>query len=726
MKNSLTAWVVALLLTYSAPAQTPPLSAPPATPKHPVTDEYHGVKVTEDYRWLENWDDPAVKGWTAAQDARTREYLGHLPFYASLHARIAQMIGTPSVSYDSLQFSGGKLFALQHRPGQQQPLLVALSSPDDPASAKVIFDPNRLSDRGAFAIGLYVPSADAKYVAVVLSKDESEDGTAHVFDVASGEELMDVVPRAAYPTGGGSIVWKADDSGFYYTRYPQGNERPQQDINFYQQVYFHKLGTDPKQDAYIIGKEFPRIAETTLDSSDDGRWLLASVENGDGGEVAHFLMDANGHWTQLTRFDDAIVAVKFGSDDALYLLSRKNAPHGSILRLPLKRLDLAEAKVIVPQTTGLMASESDRASIEDFAFVSGRIYVVDTVGGPSRMRVFDGKGHVLAAPQLPPVSSVDQIVPMGSEILMWVQSYLDAPGWYRFNVASGKTVRTALFETSPIRFDDAEVVREFATSRDGTRIPLNIIRLRTTRLDGTNPVLLTAYGGYGLSRKPSFNGYIKGYGPRLWLDHGGVFVEANIRGGGEYGEEWHQAGSLTKKQNVFDDVVACAQYLIERKYTSATHLALVGESNGAVMAGAVITQHPDLFHAVVMDSGWYDMLRVELAPNGEFNSTEFGSVKDPEQFRALYAYSAYHHVKDGTPYPAVYLFSGGNDNRVDPMQSRKMTARLQAASSSGRPILLRFEANAGHGWGEALGEEISEDTDIFTFLFDQMGIEYAH
>jgi len=735
MKNFLRVTVAMLLWTFCilGVGQTPTISAPPATPKRRVADEYFGVRVTEDYRWLENWDDPAVKQWSAAQDARTRAYLEHLTSYAAIHARLVQLKGAGSVSYDNLQHRAGRLFAGQHLPGREQPLLVALRSPDDPSSAKVILDPNKLSARGAIAVSFFVPSFDGKYVAAVLSKDESEDGAAHIFEVATGKELTDVVARVNFATAGGSIAWNADSSGFYYTRYPQGNERPPEDANFYQQVYFHKLGADPKQDSYIIGKDFPRIAEITLRASDDGRWLLASVANGDGGQFAHYLMDPDGHWTQITRFEDGIVSVKFGpsrerdgGESGLYLLSHKDAPRRRILRMSLTQpLDLTQARVIVPQSSGGTA-EADRASIEDFVPSFGHLYVIDNVGGPSRLRVFDGKGQPLPAPTLPAIASVHDVTPIGTgDVLFSVETYIDPPGWYRYDAISGKTTRSAMFETAPFNFDDAEVVREFATSKDGTRVPMNIVRLKTTKLEGNNPVLLTAYGGYGNSLEPTFEGdYYTGSGMRLWLDQGGVFVEANLRGGGEYGEQWHQEGSLTQKQNVFDDFIACAQYLVDKKYTSPKHLAIYGASNGGLLMGAVVTQRPDLFHAVVSDSGWYDMLRVELASNGEFNTTEFGTVKDPEQFKALYAYSPYHRVKDGTAYPAIYLSSGENDNREDPMQSRKMAARLQAASSSGRLILLRTVANAGHGWGEAADVQVDEGTDVFSFLFDQMGIVY--
>jgi prolyl oligopeptidase len=710
------------LLTFAAFAQSPSIPQPPDTPRRPVTDEYQGVKVTDDYRWLEDWDDAAVKQWSTAENARTREYFDHLPARPAIRTKLAKLAAGNSASFYDLQFRGGMLFAEEYAPPQQQPKLVVMRSADDPASARAVFDPNAAASNGSLAVDFYVPSFGGKYVAAALSENGSEDAAAHVFEVATGKELPDRVPRVNFATAGGSIAWKADSSGFYYTRYPQGNERPADDANFYQQVYFHKLGSDPKEDTYIIGKDFPRIAEIQLHASDDGQWLLAAVGNGDGGEFTHYLMDADGHWTQITHFEDGISSVKFGADRALYLLSRKNAPRGQILRLPLAQLDLAQAKVLVAQSSGVGNDESDRASIEGFLPTWGHLYVVDIMGGPSRVRVFDNKGNALPGPPLPPVSAVYGGVPVGGgDVLFFTTTYVDPPAWYRFDAATGKAVRTGLFETSTVKFDDAEVVRDFATSKDGTRVPLNIIRLKGTKLDGTHPALLTGYGGYGISTKPFFQGSFA----RMWLDQGGVFVDTNIRGGAEYGEEWHSAGNLTRKQNVFDDFIACAQYLIDQKYTSPAHLAILGGSNGGLLMGAAFTQRPDLFRAVVSYVGIYDMLRVELDPNGAFNVTEFGTVKDPDQFKALYAYSPYHHVKDGTAYPSILFLTGENDHRVNPMQSRKMTARLQAADKSGHPVLLRTTSNAGHGIGTALDEQIEQEADVFSFLFDQLGIAYA-
>ena len=737
MKKFLCTSLAIFLLTIAALAQTPSISvsAPPIAPKRPVSDQYYGVTVTDDYRWLENWDDPAVKQWSAAENVRTREYLDNLPSRPAIKQRLQQLAGGGSVAYYNPQFRGGTLFAIKYQPPKQQPMLVAQSSAADPASEKIVFDPNSASTKGSLAMDFYVPSLDGKFVAIALSENGSEDSAAHVFEVATGKELPDRVPRVNFATAGGSLDWKADNSGFYYTRYPQNNERPPEDANFYQQVYFHQLGTDPRQDTYVIGKDFPRIAEIHLRSSDDGRWLIASVSNGDGGQFAHYLMDTAGHWTQITHFEDEIVSVQVASDDSLDMLSHKNAPRGQILRLPLAQLasgkaDLTQAQVIVAQSPGARlnsnsksdSDDSARASIESFEPAPGRLYVTDIIGGPSRVRVFDPQGHPLAAPTLPPVSAVDDVVPLeAGNVLFFVTSYLQPAAWYRFDAASGKSTRTALSQVAPYNFDDAEVVREFAVSKDGTRVPLNILRRKGTKLDGSNPTILYGYGGYGVNQKPFFASSTA----RVWLDQGGIYVFTNIRGGAEYGEEWHHQGSLTHKQNVFDDFIACAQYLIDQKYTSPAHLAIQGGSNGGLLMGATFTQRPELFRAVVSSVGIYDMLRVELDPNGEFNTTEFGTVKDPDQFRALYAYSPYHHVKDGAAYPAILFLTGENDHRVNPLHSRKMTARLQAANASNYPILLRTSSNSGHGIGTALDEQIEQRADILGFLFDQLGVKYV-
>jgi prolyl oligopeptidase len=339
-------------------------------------------------------------------------------------------------------------------------------------------------------------------------------------------------------------------------------------------------------------------------------------------------------------------------------------------------------------------------------------------GGPSEVGIFDLKGKREGSIPTKPVSSVNLGARLqGDEILFGSQSYVEPFGWYRFNPVRRKVTKTGLAGASAVSFNDAQVVRAFATSKDGTKVPLNIISRKGIKLNGKNPTILYGYGGYDVSLAPSF---IRRN--RLWLDAGGVYVEANLRGGGEYGEEWHKAGALTNKQNVFDDFAACARYLIDKKYTSPAKLAIEGGSNGGLLMGAALTQHSELFRAVVSYAGWYGMLRVEASPNGAFNVTELGTVKDPDQFRALYAYSPYHHVKDHTAYPAVLFVTGDNDARVEPWHSRKMTARLQAATSSKLPILLRTSSDTGHGTGSGRAARIAQETDVLAFLFDQLRI----
>ncbi len=681
----------------------------PPTPKRPAADEYHGVKVVDDYRWLENFEDPAVKSWVAEQNRFSRAALDAVPARAALISRLRAVYAGESTAYYYLT-RRKLLFALKNQPPKNQPLLVALKSPDDPASERVVLDLNVLNPKGTTAIDFYVPSLDGRFVAASLSENGSEDGSVHVYETATGRALPDVVPRVNFATAAGSVAWDKGATGFYYTRYPQGDERPKEDANFYQQVYFHKLGTPASADAYVLGKEFPRIAEVVLSTSDDGGYVLATVANGDGGEFAHYLLNPQGAWRQLTKFSDKVRSAAFGLDGNLYLLSRDGAPRGKIVALPLDRPELSEAKTVVP--------EGD-ATVGDFLLTPRRLYAVEMAGGPSRIRVYDLKGGRQTTIPVGPVSTVDLGARLdGDEVLFGVESYTEPFAWHRFDPAAGKAVKTRLGGASTVSFDDAQVVREFATSKDGTKVPLNIVMRKGTKLDGRNPTILYGYGGYGINTVPHFSRR-----SRVWLDAGGIFVEANLRGGGEYGEEWHRGGNLTRKQNVFDDFAACARYLIEKKYTSPPKLAIEGGSNGGLLMGAALTQHPEMFRAVVSYVGIYDMLRVELSPNGGFNVTEFGTVKDPELFRALYAYSPYHHVQDGTAYPAVLFLTGDNDWRVDPMQSRKMTARLQAATSSGRPVFLVTSSETGHGIGTGLDARIAETADVFSFLFRELEMD---
>ena len=681
----------------------------PDTPKKPVATEYNGLTVEDPYQWLENDDDSQVKAWSSAQNQRTRKYLDSLPDRAAIEKQLSDWYAKTSPSYFSLVSRPGILFAMKFQPPKQQPMLVTLASADDLKSEKIVLDPNVLDTKGATTIDWFVPSLDAKCVAVSLSTGGSEDGTLHFYETATGKALPDAIAHVQYPTAGGSAAWNADGTGVYYTRFPRKGERPDADLNFYQQIYFHKLGTPDTDDTYSIGKDFPRIAEITLQSSRDGKYILATVANGDGGDFEHFLLGSEGIWKQITHFSDQIKLARLGRDDAIYLLSRAEAPRGKILRLPLEVPELRNAAEIV---------SAGEAVIEQTVPSNDALYTGDLLGGPSQIRRFDLNGKNATVIPIPQISSVQEMLALENGSLLFRDvSYTAPAAWFQCSAGKTDPAKTALRSTSPVSLADIEVRRELATSKDGTKIPLNILFRKGTKRDGQNPTLLYGYGGYGISMSPNFD-----FTRRLWFNLGGVYVVANIRGGGEFGEEWHKAGNLTKKQNVFDDFAAAAEYLIKEKYTRSEKLAIQGGSNGGLLMGALITQRPDLFRAVVSSVGIYDMLRVELAPNGAFNVTEFGTVQNPEQFKALYAYSPYHHVVDGTKYPAVLMMTGANDGRVAPYHSRKMTARLIAANKSENPILLRTSSSAGHGIGTALSERIKQVADIYAFLFAQLGM----
>ena len=683
----------------------------PRTAKKPVSTEYHGVRVVEDYRWLEDAKDPAVRRWTASQNRFSRAVLSTLPGRAALRQRIADLITKREPGYRAPRTRPGHLFAMKFDPALQQQVAVEFSNPGDRSSERVVIDPNPLEPKGRVSIDFYVPSLDGRLVAASLSKYGSEIGTLHVYETATGRKLGDRIERVQNPTAGGSFAWNAAGDGLYYTRYPREGERPAADRDFYQEIWFHQLGTPEAADTYEMGRGLPRIAEIKLQTSEDGRYVLANVFNGDGGEHAFYLRAPSGDWTRISDFADRLVDGEIGGDGAAWFKSILDAPRGKIVRIPLDAPSIAQVRTIVPQQGGV---------IDELVVTSSRVYVAEMLGGPHRLRVFTLAGEELTPVEAPAVSTVFDLRRLqGDALLFGAMSFTEPAGYYSFDPAAGKTSRTALTRKAAADFSDTEVAREECTSLDGTKVPLTVLRRRGTVLDGRNPAVLTGYGGYGISLSPYFNDVT-----HVWMEQGVVYAVANLRGGGEFGDEWHQAGKLTRKQNVFDDFAACAQRLVEAGYTTPAKLAIMGGSNGGLLMGAALTQHPERFRAVVSSVGIYDMLRVELSPNGVFNTTEFGSVKDPEQFRALRAYSPYHNVRDGVAYPAVLLIAGENDGRVDPMQSKKMAARLQAASSSKRPVLLRTSSTAGHGagFGTSRDESIEELADARAFVLHELGV----
>lgn len=698
----------------SATEGSPSVTSPPVAQPRPVTNTYHGVEVVDPYQWLEA-DTEEVKAWADGQNAYARAYLDALPVLPAVTAEVDAIVRDPSKSYGSARFAGGRLFVLRRAPPKEQRELVVFDDAAALTGERVVLDPTALDDGGLLRIEWYEPSPDGSLVAVSLSHSGSERGDLSIYDVASGAALPDTIEYVQNGTAGGGVTWTADGEGLFYTRYPRRGERPEGEREFYQQLWYHALGSPASDDRRELGDELPRIAEIATALNPGTGELLATVQNGDGGEMAHFLRATDGRWTQLSEFGDGIKAILFTPQGGLIILSRDGALRGKLLALPPGERDMASAKVIVPE-----AADSIDWGFWDaggLRVTHSRIYVVYQTGGPTALRVFDHAGKRLVDPPQPAIGAVGPVIPLaGDDVMYGASSFIEAPSWYRLSAADGAATRlAAISQPQRVDFSDAEVVRELATSADGTQVPVTIILRNDHPRDGSRPCVVSGYGGYGLSVEAGYRPLV-----RPFLDRGVCFAYANLRGGGEFGDAWHRAGMLTNKQNVFDDFAAVLRHMVARGYTSHDRLGIIGGSNGGLLMGATFTQHPELVRVVVSAVGFYDSLRTELSPNGEFNIPEFGTVTDEAQFHALYAYSPYHRVKDGTAYPAILMTQGDNDPRVEPWQSRKMAARLQAATSSDQPILLRTSAASGHGAGN-LSEWVAVIAHQYAFLLHQLG-----
>lgn len=681
------------------------------TPREPVTTTYHGHAVTEDYRWLEE-DSPRTREWTAAQDARTRAYLDSIPFREAVRTRCEEILKAEGAAYLEPCRGGASYFALKTEPPRQQPVLVTRPGLGEAAAERVLVDPNAIDESGATTIDWYVPSPDGSLVAVSLSSHGTEDGTLHLYETDTGELTDTLIPQVNSGTAGGSLAWRHDSKAFWYTRHPARGTVPDEDLGFNQEVWLHELGQQPDEDRRDLAGVFAenRITESFLSSSPDGRWVMDRAQKGDGGEWQIFLrrQDGEGGWTQVAGLQDRCICASFGGE-ALFLLSIRDAIRGKVLRLvPGAGTAAEEADVVVPEGT---------IPIENIAATDTRVWVAYIDGGPSRLRAFDHEGRPLPETPLPELCAVNPILPLGSDGVIWaLETFVSPRQWWTCNDAGEQPERTALDTVTAVEFRDIVVERTFATSRDGTRIPIDLLAPAGVPTDGSAPAILYGYGGYGIPMRPSFQP-----SRLLWLEHGGVFAVAGIRGGGEYGEEWHDAGRLANKQNCFDDLIACADHLVQTGVCSRARLGLMGGSNGGLLVGTVLTQRPEVAGAVVCAVPVLDMLRSETTPNGAFNVTESGTVRDPEMFVLLRGYSPYHNVRDGAAYPAVLFTAGEFDPRVEAFHAKKMTARLQAATSSDRPILLRMESG-GHGIGQPLDQTIALVTDYFTFFRDRLGV----
>jgi prolyl oligopeptidase len=701
------------------PSITP--SGPPKAEKRPLTETMHGVDITDNYRWLEDGSSPETQKWVEQEMSYTSSILNPLPGRAAINKRLTELLSIGSISQPEI---GGKYYFYTRREGMQnQPVLYVRERGAEGRSEangaegkggekdRVLLDVNQLAADGTIALDWYQPSENGKYLAYGTSPSGSEMSTLHIVETKTGKALPDVIER----TRACSMAWLQDNSGFYYTRYPQKGEVPDGQEMYNRHVFFHLLGTDPATDDKIFGEgrdpeDWPNVS---LDN--DGRLLVISVEQG-WTKSELYLMDVRkGTPPERITTGKNFLYSATAYNGRLYITTNEDAPRYRVFMAEAGNYERDDWKEIIPQTD---------AVLQGVGVWGGKLFAQYEQNATSQLKIFDIDGTHIANLQLPGLGTV-----YGSEgkwdrdeIFYGFFSFTVPPSVYRYDLKSGKTAEWAKVEAPSVDPSQYEVQQEWFHSKDGTKVPMFVVYKKGLKKDGHNPTLLTGYGGFNVSLTPSFS-----RSAYLWMEHGGVYAVANLRGGAEFGEDWHRAGMLDKKQNVFDDMIAAAEHLIAERYTDKDHLAVQGGSNGGLLMGAMITQRPDLFRAVVCQVPLLDMLRYQNFQIAKLWIPEYGSSDNPEQFKWLYAYSPYHHVKAGEEYPAILFMTADTDTRVDPMHAKKMAAEMQAEAKNGssktRPILLRIESKAGHGAGKPVTKQIEELTDVYSFLFWQLGVK---
>ena len=703
-----------------------PPSGPPKAEEKPIIDIFHGTKVLDNYRWLEEGKNPETQKWVEQEMAYTRGILDRLPGRDAINQRLTELLSIGSVSPPML--AGRHYFYTRREGMQNQPVLYVRDSLNGPDH--VLVDANKLSADGTIALDWYYPSETGKYVAYGTSPSGSEMSTLHIIETKTGAILPDTIER----TRAASVAWKLDNSGFYYTRYPKKGEVPDGQEMYNRHVYYHELSNDPEDhpedtDQLIFGQGRDPEDWPSVSLSNDGRWLLISVQQG-WTKSELFLMDVKAG-TPPTRITTGKNFLYNGEvyNDKIFITTNEDAPRYRVFVADAGNYDREAWKELIPQTD---------AVLQGTAVWGGKLFAQYEQNASSQLKLFDLDGKFLNDIELPAIGSV-----YGScgrwdrdELFFGFQSFTVPASIYRVGLKTinvtinGKFESTAFEKPSLWAKIDAssidpaayEVKQEWFNSKDGTRIPMFVVHKKGVQKNGHNPTLLTAYGGFNLSLTPAFSR--PGY---LWMEHGGIYAVANLRGGAEFGEDWHRAGMLDKKQNVFDDMIAAAEHLITEKYTDRNHLAIQGGSNGGLLMGAMITQRPDLFRAVICQVPLLDMLHYQDFQIAKLWIPEYGTAEKADDFKWLFAYSPYHHVKTGTEYPAILFMTADTDTRVDPMHAKKMAAEMQAEARNGashtRPILLRIETKAGHGAGKPVTKQIEEFTDIYSFLFWQLGVK---
>ncbi len=677
-----------------------------AEPK-PLAETLHGTRIVDNYRWLEDGKNPETQKWVEAEISYTRAVLDPLPGREQIHKRLTELLTIGSIDVPQI---GGKYYFYTRRDGMQNQSVLyvreGLNGRD-----RVAVDVNQLAADGTMALDWFEPSEHGKYVAYGTSPSGSEMSTLHIIDTKTGRLLPDTIER----TRAASIAWRLDNSGFYYTRYPKKGDVAEGQEMYNRHIFYHELGSDPADDPLIFGEGRDAEDWPNVTLSNDGRWLLIQVEQG-WTKTELFLVDLKSDRpaSRVTTGKNFLYSGQV-FDGRLFITTNEDAPRYRVFVTDATNLDRENWKEIIPQAD---------AVLQGTGVFGGKLFAQYQQNASSQIKLFDLEGKKITDLALPTMGTV-----FGSggkwdsdELFYGFQSFTVTPSIYHYDLKDGSTSLWAKVDAPSIDPAAYEVQQEWYHSKDGTRVPMFVVHKKGLNKDGRNPTLVTAYGGFNVSLTPTFSRTAY-----LWMEHGGVYAVANLRGGSEFGEEWHRAGMLDKKQNVFDDMIAAAEHLIGEKYTDKNHLAVQGGSNGGLLMGAMITQRPELFRAVVCQVPLLDMLHYQDFQIAKLWIPEYGSAENPEQFKWLYAYSPYHHVKPGAEYPAILFMTADTDTRVDPMHAKKMAALMQAEAKNGtsrnRPILLRIETKAGHGAGKPVTKQIEEFTDVYSFLFWQLGVK---
>lgn len=681
-------------------AKMPVLSAAPENRPGDDFDELWGEQVPDPYRWLEDASNPDVSAWSEAQDSRARAFLEQLPGREAYKQRLSEVVYTENFSTPIVR--GDRMFYMKKAPHDEKSILYMLDTVS--GEERVLIDPNQLSEDGSIAFGGATYSEDGKWMAYRLKVNNSDQATVYIRDLETGKDLPDVIEngRYAYPS------WTADGSGFYYVHFPTDESIPVDRRPGMADVRYHKLGTDAATDEVIVPPLNDATKRQRFWVSDKGRWIIHGVADGwNGNTVQLRRADGNGAWMDLdvkpkTTYDVRVF------DDVLFMLTNDGAPTYRIVRIPLTgdTPDLSEGA-----WKEIVAASPDRV-IVGFTVLGDKLFVASQQDAVSLMDVYTVEGEWLKRIDLPDQGTIGNMNGKGDDKALYFKftSYRLPQSVYKLDP---QTLEVSMFHEikTPIRTEDFVSERHFATSKDGTKVPMFILRHKDTPLDGSAKTIIYGYGGFNISVTPSFSPSIY-----PWLERGGIYVYTNLRGGSEYGEQWHRDGMKLKKQNVFDDYYAAAEYLIEHKYTRRSALAAYGGSNGGLLTGAALTQRPDLYGAIVCAVPLLDMVRYQMFGSGRTWISEYGSVENSrEEFEAIRAYSPYSNVKQ-TDYPAVLFLGADSDDRVDPMHARKMTAIIQDRTTSDAPVLLRIEKNAGHGGANMRSKAIEKTVDLYSFL----------